>query len=395
MNFEQTWRWFGSYDTIPLTDIKQTGATGIVTALHHIPHGEVWPVEEIEERKKLIEDTGLRWSVVESIPVHEDIKKQTGNYETYIKNYKQSIRNLSECGIDTVCYNFMPLTDWTRTTINQPLDDGSTALRFDATIFAAFELFILQRKGAEESYSPELQEKAKAYYESLSTEKTEELTDTILLGLPGDEEMTLEKFRALLDEYQGIDDQKLRSHLYHFLREIIPVAEESGVRMAIHPDDPPFSLFGLPRIVSTEADARQLLEAVESPYNGLTFCTGSYGAHPENDLPGMIERLGDRINFVHLRSVKRDDDGSFQEARHLEGDADMYHVMLALIKEQQKRQSAGRKDLSLPMRPDHGHRMLDDLQRESYPGYSGLGRLRGLAELRGLEMGLRKSLGEG
>ncbi|WP_372638121.1 mannonate dehydratase [Fodinibius sp.] len=392
MNFEQTWRWFGSYDTIPLTDIKQTGATGIVTALHHIPHGEVWPVDEIKKRKQLIEDSGLRWSVVESIPVHEDIKKQTGDYHTYIKNYKQSIRNLSECGIDTVCYNFMPLTDWTRTTINQPLDDGSTALRFDATAFAAFELYILQREGAEQTYSSERQEKARAYYESLSDGEGEALTETILLGLPGDEELTLEKFRGLLDEYQGIDDQKLRSHLYHFLREIIPVAEESGVRMAIHPDDPPFSLFGLPRIVSTEADARRLLEAADSPYNGLTFCTGSYGAHPENDLPGMVERLGDRINFVHLRSVKRDEDGSFQEARHLEGDADMYHVMRALIREQHRRKSDGRDDLSMPMRPDHGHRLLDDLQRESYPGYSGLGRLRGLAELRGLEMGIRKSL---
>lgn len=392
MNFEQTWRWFGSYDTIPLADIKQTGATGIVTALHHIPHGEVWPVEEIKKRKKLIEDTGLRWSVVESIPVHEDIKKQTGNYETYIENYKQSIRNLAECGIDTVCYNFMPLTDWTRTTIDQQLDDGSTALRFDATAFAAFELFILQRKGAEQTYSSDQQKKAKTYYESLSAEEIEALTDTILLGLPGDEEMTLEKFRALLDEYEGIDDQQLRSHLYYFLQEVIPVAEENGVRMAIHPDDPPFSLFGLPRIVSTEKDARQLLEAMESPCNGLTFCTGSYGAHPKNNLPGMVERLGHRINFVHLRSVKRDKDGSFQEARHLEGDADMYRVMLALIKEQQKRKSAGREDLSMPMRPDHGHRLLDDLKRESYPGYSGLGRLRGLAELRGLEVGLRKSL---
>lgn len=395
MNFEKTWRWFGSYDTIPLTDIKQTGATGIVTALHHIPHGEVWPVDEIEKRKKRIEDTGLRWSVVESIPVHEDIKKQTGDYKRHIENYKQSIRNLSECGIDTVCYNFMPLTDWTRTTINQPLDDGATALRFDAAAFAAFELFILEREGAEERYSSDQQERAKTFYETLSTDDIESLTATILLGLPGDEELTLEKFRTMLDEYEGIDDQKLRSHLYHFLEEIIPAAEESGVRMAIHPDDPPFPLFGLPRIVSTEDDARQLLEAVDSPYNGLTFCTGSYGAHPENDLPGMVDRLGDRINFIHLRSVKRDEDGSFQEARHLEGDADMYRVMLALIREQDRRKKKGRKDLSMPMRPDHGHRMLDDLERESYPGYSGLGRLRGLAELRGLEMGIRKSLEKG
>ncbi len=394
MHFEQTWRWFGSYDTIPLTDIKQTGATGIVTALHHIPHGEVWSVEEIEKRKKIIEDTGLQWSVVESVPVHEDIKKQTGNYKSYIENYKQTIRNLSGCGIHTICYNFMPLTDWTRTTINQPLDDGSTALRFDATAFAAFELFILKRDGAQEDYSNEEQEKAERYFDSLNADEITQLTETILLGLPGDEEMTVKKFRALLKEYQNIDDHKLRSHLYSFLQEIIPVAEEHKVRMAIHPDDPPYSLFGLPRIVSTEKDAKQLIETVDSPYNGLTFCTGSYGARADNDLPEMSKRLGYRINFIHLRSVKRDADGSFQEARHLEGDAEMFEIMLGLIKEQERRASKGREDVIIPMRPDHGHRLLDDLHRESYPGYSGLGRLRGLAELRGLEMGIRKSLKE-
>ncbi len=393
LHFEQTWRWFGSYDTIALSQIKQTGATGIVTALHHIPAGEVWPVNDITDRKKEIQEAGLRWSVVESIPVHEDIKKQTGNYKTYIENYRQSIRNLAICGIDTVCYNFMPLTDWTRTDLNFPLKKGGTALRFDMTAFAAFELFILERDGAKQLYSTEQQEKSKKYFDSLTSDEIKELTNTVLLGLPGDEEMTLEKFRGLLDEYRDIDETELRSHLHYFLEEIIPVAEENGVRMAIHPDDPPFSLFGLPRIVSTESDASGLLEAVDSPYNGLTFCTGSYGARADNDLPEMIKRLGDRINFIHLRSVKRDDDGSFQEAEHLEGDADMYHVMLALIKEQQRRMENGREDLIIPMRPDHGHRMLDDLQRESYPGYSGLGRLRGLAELRGLEMGIRKSIG--
>jgi mannonate dehydratase len=392
MHFEQTWRWFGSYDTISLDDIKQTGATGIVTALHHLPPGEVWPVNEIEKRKKRIEESGLCWSVVESLPVHEDIKKQTGDFETYIENYRQSIRNLAQCDIKTVCYNFMPVTDWTRTDVNYPVGDGATTLRFDQTAFAAFELFVLKRESAAQTYSPDQQERAKTYYDSLNDSDISKLTETVLLGLPGDEEMTLDKFRSLLSEYQQIDAEQLLSHLCYFLKQIIPAAEENGVKMAIHPDDPPFPLFGLPRIVSTEEDASKLLRAVDSPNNGLTFCTGSYGARPDNDLPGMIERLGRRIHFIHLRSVQKDDDGSFQEARHLEGDAGMFHVMQALIKEQQRRKSTGRNDLNIPMRPDHGHRILDDLQRKSYPGYSGLGRMRGLAELRGLERGIRKMM---
>lgn len=392
MEFEQTWRWFGSYDTIALSEIKQTGAKGIVTALHHLPPGAIWTVEEIQKRKKEIENNDLTWSVVESLPVHEDIKKQTGDYKQWIENYKQSIRNLADVGINTVCYNFMPLTDWTRTNINYRLADGTTALRFDKTAFAAFDLFILKREEVEWEYSDEQQKKAKSYLDSLDNDQVQELTDTILLGMPGEEKMTPEKFLDLLEEYEDIDDRKLRSHLHDFLGEIIPVAEKHSVRMAIHPDDPPFPLFGLPRIISTEADAKEHIEAIDSPCNGLTFCTGSYGALADNDLPGMIDRLGHRINFIHLRSVQREDDGSFYEANHLEGDADMFKVMLALIKEQKRRKKEGRTDLNIPMRPDHGHRMLDDLQKEAYPGYSGLGRLRGLAELRGLEMGIRKML---
>jgi mannonate dehydratase len=391
INFEQTWRWYGSYDTIPLADIKQTGAAGIVTALHHIPPGDVWPVDEIQKRKKQIEEAGLRWSVVESVPVHEDIKKQSDDFQSYIENYKQSIINLAKCSINTVCYNFMPVTDWTRTDVNYALADGSTTLRFDASAFSAFDLFILKRDGAESSYSDEERKKAKVYFESLSSHQKEELTDTILLGLPGDEEMTVEKFRRLLDGYSAIDDAALRAHLHHFLNEIIPVAEEYGVKMAIHPDDPPFPLFGLPRIVSTQSDARELLDAADTPCNGLTFCTGSYGARSDNNLPAMIKEFGPRIHFIHLRSVKRDPDNSFQEARHLEGDAGMVDVIRALIEEQHRRKKEGRDDLSIPMRPDHGQRILDDLNRQSYPGYSGLGRLRGLAELRGLEMGLRRT----
>lgn len=392
MKFEQTWRWYGSFDTIKLPEIKQTGATGIVTALHHLPTGSLWSVEEIQKRKNEIEDEGLTWSVVESIQVHEDIKKQTGNYEQWIENYKQSIRNLAQCGIDTVCYNFMPLTDWTRTNLDFEVEDGSTALRFDKTAFAAFDLFILEREEAQSEYSEELKSKAKDYLDSLDKEEVRELTDTILLGMPGDEKMTVEKFQNFLAEYDDINDQQLRKHLHDFLKEIIPVAEKHGVRMAIHPDDPPFPLFGLPRIVSTEVDAREIIEVVDSPFNGLTLCTGSYGARPDNDLPGMIERLGPKINFIHLRSVQREKDGSFYEANHLEGDAGMFDVVLALIKEQQRRKNEGRNDLNIPMRPDHGHRMLDDFQKKSYPGYSGLGRLRGLAELRGLEMGIRNML---
>lgn len=387
IKMKQTMRWYGEQDIVSLTDIRQAGCTGVVTALHHIPVGEVWAIEAIQKRKQVIEKAGLTWEVIESLPVHEDIKKREGDYEKWIDNYKISLRNVAACGLQVVTYNFMPILDWLRTNPSYVLETGSSALYFERAAFIAFDLFLLKRPNAEKDYTSADIQLATTHFAKMSDEQKEVLFKNVLLGLPGsDIPFTPEEVLSALKTYQDIDRKTLKNHLYAFLKEVVPVAEAHGLKMAIHPDDPPYAVLGLPRIMCTEKDAAELLAAIPSPANGLCFCTGSFGARGDNDILKMIERFGDRIHFLHLRNTKRDAAGNFYEANHLEGDTNMAAVILAILK------MMNRRGITIPMRPDHGHQMLDDLKKTTYPGYSAIGRLKGLAELRGVEEGLLHAL---
>jgi mannonate dehydratase len=392
-NLEQTFRWFGPSDPVKLQAIAQTGATGIVNALHHIPAGEEWSLEEILTRKAMIEAAGLRWSVVESVNIHESIRIAGAERDSYIQKYINTLKNLAQAGLYVVCYNFMPVLDWTRTNLDYRLANGASALRYDAPALAAFDLYILKRPKALQEFTAEQQQAAKTYFNGLSDDEKTQLTNIIMAGLPGtDDVFTIEEFKVHLKKYEHIDAKVLKQHMAYFLQAIIPDAEKLGIKMCVHPDDPPFSILGLPRVVSTEQDLHDVVNACPSPSNGLTYCTGSLGANPANDLPGIIERLGQHIHFLHLRNVQREADGSFYEADHLAGSTNMYEVMKNIILEQKKREDSGRTDVAIPIRPDHGHKLLDDFNHNTYPGYSIIGRLKGLAELRGLEMGIKYSL---
>ncbi|MEP6673689.1 MAG: mannonate dehydratase [Ferruginibacter sp.] len=385
MQLKQTWRWFGPDDPVSLQDILQTGATGIVTALHHIPHGDVWPLEEIQQRKIIIEKAGLHWDVVESVTVHESIKTQTGNFQQYIDQYKQTLHNLAAAGIKIVTYNFMPVNDWTRTDLDYKMPDGSKALYFNWFDLAVFDIYILKRKNAAASYSTHIQQEAEKRFSNYPKERLEQLTGIIMFGIPGEKKQTVEQMQEKLDWYRDIDRTKLREHLKYFLQEISPVADELNIQLAIHPDDPPFDILGLPRIVSTEDDINFILSSVPNKSNGICFCTGSLGAGAHNDLTAIAKNIGTRMHFIHLRNTRRDEHGNFYEADHLDGDTDMYAVMKEILETQQK------VGAPIPFRPDHGHQMMDDMNKVTNPGYSCIGRMRGLAELRGLEMGVYKS----
>ena len=387
MLMHQTMRWYGPNDVVSLSDIRQSGCAGVVTALHQIPVGEVWPVLAIAERKQLIEAAGMSWTVVESLPVSDDIKRQSGDYLRHIENYKDSLRNLAAEGIKVVTYNFMPVLDWLRTDVYYPKGDGSTMLYFNRLDYLVFDLYLLGRPGAEKEYTEEQVAKARQRYETMTGAQRQHLFSNMMLGLPGsDESFTAAQVLTELDKYKGIDTAQLKEHLFDFLKQVVPVAAEAGVKMAIHPDDPPYPVLGLPRIMSTEQDAADLLEAVPSPANGLCFCTGSFGARKDNNVPAMLKRFGDSVHFLHIRNTKRDEEGNFYEADHLGGDTDMYEVIREVLAIQQRR------GLSLPMRPDHGHQMLDDLKKKTYPGYSAIGRLKGLAEIRGVEYALHRAM---
>jgi mannonate dehydratase len=385
MQLKQTWRWFGPEDPVSLADVLQTGATGIVTALHHIPHGDVWPLDEINKRKKNIEAAGLAWDVVESVTVHESIKTQTGGFKKYIDQYKQTLRNLSACGIKTVTYNFMPVTDWTRTNLDHIMPDGARALYFNWIDLAVFDIFILNRKNATDSYDDVTAQEAEKRYKQYSDAQLHHLSNVVLFGIPGEKKVTVETLRAALETYSDINHHLLREHLKYFLEEIVPVAAEENIKLAIHPDDPPFDVFGLPRIVSAADDVQYILSAVNDNANGFCFCTGSFGASKNNNLVEMIRMIDKRIHFVHLRNTKRDEQGNFYEADHLDGDTDMYAVVKEILSIQQN------VNTSIPFRPDHGHVMLDDINKITNPGYSCIGRMRGLAELRGLMLGITRS----
>lgn len=392
-NLEQTFRWFGPSDPVTLATIAQTGATGIVTALHHIPCGDVWPMDEINNRKNTIADAGLKWSVVESVNIHESIKTASSERDQYIEKYIVTLKNLAKAGLKTVCYNFMPVLDWTRSNLDYRLPNNASALRYHAPAVAAFDLYILEREGAFKEFSAKQQQEAKLFLDSMTAAEKKYLTDTIMAGLPGtDEVFSINEFKEHLHRYAHTDARVLKQNLAYFLQAIAPDAEVAGIKMCIHPDDPPFPILGLPRVVSSEQDLNDVINFWPSPSNGITFCTGSLGARPDNDLPGIVSRLGANIHFIHLRNVQREADGSFYEADHLGGSTDMYAVMKSLIIEQKKRVNSGRDDIAIPMRPDHGHKILDDFNYNTYPGYSAIGRLKGLAELRGLELGIKRTI---